>query len=128
MILQQARKTDLEALCRFYELVCAHMEANGQRQWHWGSYPNEEVIARSIEAGTLYRLYDDKGVVVAVTTDTIEDENYARANWLFGTHPGFFHRLTNNRQNPFGMFSAGNFRNNTFVNFMERNLGCNNIA
>lgn len=93
MILQQARMSDLPALCKFYEMVSAHMEANGQRQWHWGAYPNEQVLLDSIKAGTLYRLYDEKGVVAAVTADTIMDENYAKANWLLGVHPGFFHRL-----------------------------------
>ncbi len=93
MILQQARMSDLPALCQFYEAVSAHMEANGQRQWHWGAYPNEEVLVDSIKAGTLYRLYDEKGIVAAVTADTVMDENYAKANWLLGVHPGFFHRL-----------------------------------
>lgn len=93
MILQKARMEDLQAVCQFYEAVCADMESKGQRQWHWGAYPSEEEIAQSIEAGTLYRCYDAKGVVVAVTVDLKAEESYDGVNWLFGTRPGMFHRL-----------------------------------
>lgn len=93
MILQKARPSDLEAVCRFYEIICVDMESKGQRQWHWGAYPNEQVLAESIQAGTLYRLYDEQGVVVAVTVDRVQDSAYDQVSWLFGVRPGMFHRL-----------------------------------
>ncbi len=93
MILQKARESDLQAVCELYRQVCADMEARGMRQWHWGAYPAEEDIRDSIQMGTLYRCYDEKGVVVAVTVDTRMDPEYNEINWLFGTRPGLFHRL-----------------------------------
>lgn len=93
MNLQKARMEELSSICTFYENVCADMEKKGLRAWHWGAYPNEEVIRESIAAGTLYRLYDEHGVVVAVTADMENDPNYALIHWIYGVRPGYFHRL-----------------------------------
>lgn len=93
MILQKARKTDVKAVCRLYQEVCEAMEANGQRQWHWGDYPNEQLIADSQKAGTLYCCKDESGVYAAITVDCEQVPEYGQLNWLFGEHPGMFHRL-----------------------------------
>ena len=93
MILQKARKSELNSLCKFYEAVANDMEAHGLRQWHWGMYPNEEFVQKAVEAGTMYRTYDANGVVVAVVIDTTPDASYAELNWLFGVRPGMFHLL-----------------------------------
>ncbi len=93
MNLRKARMEELSSICTFYENVCADMEKKGLRAWHWGAYPNEEVIRESIAAGTLYRLYDEHGVVVAVTADMENDPNYALIHWIYGVRPGYFHRL-----------------------------------
>jgi len=84
---------ELSSICTFYENVCTDMEKKGLRAWHWGAYPDEEIIRESIEAGTLYRLYDEHGVVVAVTADMENDPNYALIHWIYGVRPGYFHRL-----------------------------------
>lgn len=93
MILQKALDTDLQAVCELYQRVCAAMEANGQRQWHWGDYPNAAMIADSLAAGTLYCCKDESGVYAAITVDCEQAPEYAQLNWLFGVKPGLFHRL-----------------------------------
>ena len=93
MILQKARISELQDICEFYKAVTEGMEKTGLRQWHWGRYPNEEMLKASIEAGTMYRMYDDKGVAVAITIDNTGDPTYNQVNWLFGVRPAMFHRL-----------------------------------
>ena len=97
MILRQARLEELDAVCALYELVSREMEEQGLHQWHWGDYPNRDLIREDIEKGELYCLYGEPGMVMAVTVSTGADEAYREINWLFGTHPGSFYRLAVHR-------------------------------
>src|SRR5574344_1857895 len=45
---------------------------------------------------------------------------------IIQSHICFFESLTYNRQNPFCVLTACNLRNNALINFMKRNLCCNN--
>ena len=92
-MLRQATISDFEALCGLYQQVCNSLEANGLRQWQWGTYPYPELIRSDIEAGRLYCVYGRDGMAVAVTVSTEQEAAYGQANWLFGLRPGFFHRL-----------------------------------
>ena len=49
----QATAAQLDELISFYQVVADHMEERAIRQWHWGRYPNEDLIRRDVEAGRL---------------------------------------------------------------------------
>ena len=52
----QATEKELNELISFYQVVTDNMEENALTQWHWGKYPNEEVIRKDVEAGRMYYL------------------------------------------------------------------------
>ena len=52
----QATEKELNELISFYQVVTDNMEENTLTQWHWGRYPNEEMIRGDVEAGRLYYL------------------------------------------------------------------------
>ena len=93
MFLTKATAADFAAVCALYEAVCAGMADSSSPQWVWGEYPNEELLRKSLDAGTLYIAKEDEKLLCAVTIDTCFDEEYKSVNWLFGTKPGAFHRL-----------------------------------
>lgn len=93
MFLTKATAADFADVCALYEAVCAGMADSSSPQWVWGEYPNEELLRKSLDAGTLYIAKEDEKLLCAVTIDTCFDEEYASVNWLFGTKPGAFHRL-----------------------------------
>ena len=96
MILRKATPADKEALCEMYKTVCAHMEELGMRTWHWGAYPNEEIVSADVDSGLCYCLYGSEGMSAAVTLDPDPDGEAAESlevGWLFGVHPGTYHRL-----------------------------------
>ena len=100
MMLRQAREQDLDRICELYEQLSEQMEKQGLHQWHWGDYPNREMVAEDISRGEMYCYASEDGVSLAVTVKTDEDEAYDTVNWLFGTRPGSFYRLAvhQNRQ------------------------------
>ena len=93
MLLIKATQSDFTAVCQLYQSVCAGMADSTSPQWVWGEYPNEELLRKSLDAGTLYIAKEDEKLLCAVTIDTCFDEEYKSVNWLFGTKPGAFHRL-----------------------------------
>ncbi|MBQ8159940.1 MAG: GNAT family N-acetyltransferase [Clostridia bacterium] len=93
MILRKARMEDLEAVCGLYREVAEAQEKSGLHQWHWGSYPNEELIRGDIEKGDLYCVYGEFGMAMAVTISRHQEEAYGEINWLFGVRPGYFYRI-----------------------------------
>ncbi len=89
----QATAAQLDELISFYQVVADHMEERAIRQWHWGRYPNEDLIRRDVEAGRLYYLPQDDEIAVAVVVETGQDPEYEALSWNCGIHPGVFHRL-----------------------------------
>ena len=89
----QATAAQLEELISFYQVVADHMEERAIRQWHWGRYPNEDLIRRDVEAGRLYYLPQDDEIAAAVVVETGQDPEYEALSWNCGIHPGVFHRL-----------------------------------
>lgn len=89
-MLRKATPADYASACETYRLACQAMEAQGLHQWHWGEYPNEEMILQDIELGQLY--VNDEGTA-AVCINQVQDKEYDDINWLFGQKPGSFHRL-----------------------------------
>ena len=92
------RATEREAaeLIAFYQHVADRMEDSGLRQWHWGRYPNEEMIREDIEKGNLYYLRVENRLAAAVMAMVGQDPEYEKLNWSCGIRPGLFHRLAVN--------------------------------
>ena len=93
MLLTQATTHDFPAICALYEAVCADMLAKVLNQWHWGQYPNEDLVRASLEAGTLYVCREGDDLLCAVTVDATFEPEYAAVNWHCGVNPGTFHRI-----------------------------------
>ena len=93
MMLMKATQADFAPICALYQSVCAAMNAQGNDQWVWGDYPNEDFLQKTLDAGSLYIAREGESLLAAVTIDTNFDPEYAGVNWLFGTVPGAFHRL-----------------------------------
>ncbi len=93
MLLVKASQADFNAVCSLYQSVCAVMAKDPSPQWVWGEYPSEEILQKTLDAGTLYIAKEDGALLCAVTVDTNFDPEYADVNWLFGVKPGAFHRL-----------------------------------
>ena len=66
MELIRATEREAEELLAFYEVVADNMEEKGLQQWHWGRYPNEEMIREDIAKGDLYYMREDGAVAAAV--------------------------------------------------------------
>ena len=92
-MLEKAQTYDLPEIFALYRLVSERMEQNRQDQWHWGIYPNEQVIQETFDAGTLYVLRNENRIAAALTVDTCQSPEYEDVTWQRGTNPGLFHRL-----------------------------------
>ena len=93
MLLTQATQADFAAICGLYQAVCAGMAQQESPQWVWGEYPSEDILQKTLDAGTLYIAKEGDVLLCAVTVDTNFDPEYAGVNWLFGGKAGAFHRL-----------------------------------
>lgn len=93
MILRKARESDLPALFELFRLTSEHLASHGVEQWHWGEYPNEELVTQDVRSGNLWCLYGEQGMILSVTVSTETTPVYSDVNWLFGVRPGVFHRL-----------------------------------
>ena len=96
MELIQATEREAAELIAFYHHVTDRMEDSGLRQWHWGKYPNEEMIRGDIEKGRLYYMRLDGKLAAAVMVMAGQDPEYEAMNWSCGIRPGLFHRLAVN--------------------------------
>ena len=94
MEIYQATEKDLEELLDLYQRAADQMEAGGLKQWHWGTYPTEELIREDVARGLMYiqRVDGMLAGAVAVFNGTGEPE-YDAVPWTGGLNPGYFHRL-----------------------------------
>ena len=93
MELTKAAPQELEELLSLYRTVADHMEQNGSDQWHWGDYPNEEIIREDVALGRMYVLRSDVRIVAAVALIAKQDPEYETISWTCGIRPAVFHRL-----------------------------------
>ena len=92
-MLTKATQNDFQELVDLYHTVADDMNAHGLSQWHWGQYPNEDLIRSTLDRQTAYVARENGKILLAVVLDTSPDEAYRDVNWLFGMRPGSFHRL-----------------------------------
>ncbi|MBR3334129.1 MAG: GNAT family N-acetyltransferase [Clostridia bacterium] len=93
MELIRATEQDVEELLAFYRHVADTMEEKGLQQWHWGRYPNEEMIREDIALGDLYYMLEGNTIAAAVVLMTGQEKEYDSLQWSCGVKPGIFHRL-----------------------------------
>ena len=62
----RATEQELEELLSFYQTVADNMEEHAIRHWHWGRYPNEEMIREDVMNGSMYILRTDGVITAAV--------------------------------------------------------------
>ena len=89
----QATEKELNELISFYQVVTDNMEENALTQWHWGRYPNEDMIRGDVEAGRLYYLREDDEIAAAAVVIIGQEPEYVGLSWTCGIHPGSFQRL-----------------------------------
>jgi mannose-6-phosphate isomerase len=93
MELIRATERDAKDLLTFYQHVADNMEEKGLNQWHWGRYPNAEMIRADIAQGDLYYMLEGDIISAAVVLMTGQEPEYDALNWSCGVKPGIFHRL-----------------------------------
>ena len=93
MELIRATERDADELLAFYEHVADTMEEKGLQHWHWGRYPNEEMIRGDIARGELYYMLQGEQIAAAVVAMVGQEKEYDRLSWSCGSKPGIFHRL-----------------------------------
>ena len=93
MEIMRVTEEELEELLSFYRHVTDQMEEEGIRHWHWGRYPNEEIIHDDIRNGNMYCLRTDGVISAAVSVIFGQEEEYNALSWTCGANPGSFRRL-----------------------------------
>ncbi len=93
MLLRKATEADLDTLCSLYESVSAYLCSQGITQWQWGAYPSRALVKDDIEAGRMYCLQAEEGIIAAVCISAEPIQSHSDLNWLFGVRPGYVHRL-----------------------------------
>ena len=89
----RAAERDLGELFDLYRHAADGMEARGIQHWHWGRYPNEDLIREDVQKGQLYYLRTDDAITAAVGIVFGQEKEYEGLNWTGGLNPGTFHRL-----------------------------------
>ena len=93
MDLIRATEQEADELVAFYQHVADNMEKSGLQHWHWGRYPNEEMIRGDIARGELYYMPEGGSIAAAVVLMVGQEEDYNSLTWSCGVKPGIFHRL-----------------------------------
>ena len=89
----QATTAELDELISFYRLVTDHMEERLIRHWHWGRYPSEDIIRKSVAKGHIHYLRTDGEISAAVSLTAGQEPEYERLSWTGGIRPGSFRLL-----------------------------------
>ena len=89
----RAAERDLGELFDLYRHAADGMEARGIRHWHWGRYPNEDLIREDVQKGQLYILRDGGRIAAAAGAACGQEEEYGALSWTCGVKPGSFHRI-----------------------------------
>jgi mannose-6-phosphate isomerase len=93
MEIMRATEQDLEELLSFYQRTADQMEEREIRHWHWGRYPNEELIRGDVERGEMYCLRTDGAISAAVSVSFGQEDVYESMSWTCGLRPGSIHRI-----------------------------------
>ena len=89
----RATEQELDELFSFYQLTADQMEKQSIRHWHWGRYPNEDLIREDVRKGQLYCLRTGGAITAAVGVVFGQEEEYGVLPWTCGVKPGSIHRI-----------------------------------
>ena len=98
-----ARVSDFSDVCAFYKTVCERQADDEYgADWHYGIYPAEDDLKKSLEKSEIHICKIDGRVVSAVVLEESADPMYRDVNWkiacpdnevltihLFAVHPDF---------------------------------------
>ena len=124
MLLRKATMADMDAICTLYKQVSDKMVSEGIHQWHFGDYPNQDLVREDIEHGELYCVYGEDGMAMAVTISARQAEPYEDVNWLFGVKPGIFYRIAVQPQKQDQGYGTQMMQD---VETVLRGLGCDSV-
>jgi ribosomal protein S18 acetylase RimI-like enzyme len=92
MSLVQAHRGHIPTVVRLIA-TCTHtMREHGIDQWD-DLYPNEEIITRDVDSGSLYVLEQDDRCLAAVSLNQEQDAAYQTVHWFGGEPALVVHRL-----------------------------------
>lgn len=94
MKIRLARKEDIQAICRIYDLAREHMRAEGNTD-QWKKYPNEKDALEDLRDEALY-VMEEKEIVGAFSFFIGEEKNYRKIEagaWRKAEPYGSIHRL-----------------------------------
>ncbi len=92
LTLQQAKADDLQNVIGIFAEAIDDMCRRGIFQWD-EIYPSKETLQSDIKQNDLYVVCDDERIVGAVVLNDCQDEEYAKANWIYSEPAGVVHRL-----------------------------------
>lgn len=82
MSIELATQSDLDALCDFYQAVCAQQEQDEYTPlWNWGDYPSRKMLADAIDQRDVVMNLRDGVVASAGILSVGEDPEYADVPW-----------------------------------------------
>ena len=93
MELTKAARDDMDEILGLYRVTAEGMEAAGLRLWHWGEYPNEEILRGDMEAGNLFIRRIGGELAGCVVVSEYQEEEYRSVEWSLGVRPGYIYRL-----------------------------------
>lgn len=96
LLFQVATPADQQEVCRLFRSAIQDMRKRGLRQWEWGVYPSQDMLAQDIEKGALYQMRQDGQLVGAFVLSSQQEAEYAKVAWHFGLRPATLHRLALN--------------------------------
>ena len=89
----KVRAEELPEIYALFEAVAADMQSRGLRQWVWGQYPREDILAEDVALGRLYWLTEGGENVAAFAVQTGQDWLYDDVPWRYGVRPVCLHRV-----------------------------------
>ena len=92
MRIVQAHQGHLASVVRLISVCTQTMRENGIDQWD-EIYPNEEIITKDVDRGSLYVVEEGDLRIAAVSLNQEQDEAYQKVHWLGGEPVLVVHRL-----------------------------------
>lgn len=89
----KVQAAELPDVCALFQAVAADMQARGLRQWVWGRYPREDILAEDVALERLYWLVEEGERAAAFAVQQGQDPMYEDIPWRYGVRPACLHRV-----------------------------------
>ena len=78
----QASSSDFAEICDFYKMICnKQVDDEYGADWHYGIYPSEEGLKKSLEKSEIHVCKIDGKIVSAVVLEENADPMYHDVDW-----------------------------------------------